>query len=227
MNTTTTKNFDTLAGRAYKTLHSEIVAGKLKPGVRLVRRSLAKRLNVSPIPVIEALFRLEQDGLVDREPMYGTKVRALTIESVTNDRILREALECQAARQCAENASQEHFCILSIKAEMLDELARKKTDVGLHVFEQQHLDFHLSIANFGNCPSLANEMYRVWFRRLMTLNSLNVQLSGIPANWHGELAEAIAHRDPDLAEAKMREHVRYNTENYRNAIKELMRLKKG
>ena len=94
--------FQTLSAKVYHTLRDEILSGALPPHTRLVRRTVSKRLGVSPMPVTEALLRLEQDGLVESEPMYGSRVKAWTLEAVQGDEVLREALECQAARLCAE-----------------------------------------------------------------------------------------------------------------------------
>jgi DNA-binding GntR family transcriptional regulator len=40
----------------------------------------------------------------------------------------------------------------------------------------------------------------------------------MPAGWHRQLAEKIASRDPDAAEAAMREHVRYAIEDIQREI---------
>ena len=50
---------DTLTWRAYESLRLEILSGEFAPGDRLVRRTLSKRLGVSPMPVTEALHMLE------------------------------------------------------------------------------------------------------------------------------------------------------------------------
>ncbi len=59
----------TLSRRVYAVLRDDIVAGRLKPGERLVRKAIAERLGVSTIPVIEALYMLEIDGYVENRPL--------------------------------------------------------------------------------------------------------------------------------------------------------------
>ena len=119
-------NFRTLSSTIYQTLRDDILDGRLKPGERLVRRTLAKRLNVSPIPVTEALWRLEQDRVVESEPMFGSRVKQIDAESIQNELVLRVAIECQAARLCSRNASKREFEILEEKAAHLDELLESK-----------------------------------------------------------------------------------------------------
>ncbi|HUT94516.1 MAG TPA: hypothetical protein VMY37_33970, partial [Thermoguttaceae bacterium] len=45
-------------------------------------------------------------------------VRPLTFEEVHNDQILREAIECQAARMCTKNASKAELSALMTKARL-------------------------------------------------------------------------------------------------------------
>jgi len=114
------ENPTTLTEQVYGTLRDEIVSGVLRPGDRLVRRTPGKRLGVSPMPVVEALLRLEADGLVESHPQRGSRVRPLTFEEVHNDQILREAIECQAARMCTKNASKAELSALMTKARLVD-----------------------------------------------------------------------------------------------------------
>jgi len=204
--------FQTLATKVYQTLREEIVSGQLEPETRLVRRAISKRLGVSPIPVLEALHRLESDGLVESEPMYGSRVKAWTLETVRNDQVLREALECQAARLCAENATPAHLEELTHAAVNLDDtVSRPDAEAfeGMH----QHLDFHLRIARFGGFASIERELRRLWQRRLMRLNWLNARMFPVPEDWHQALVAAIASRDADRAEAQARRHVTYGQEH--------------
>jgi DNA-binding GntR family transcriptional regulator len=204
-------DFETLSVQIYRVLRGEIIMGQLSPGTRLVRRALSKRFGVSPIPVTEALFRLEQDGLVESEPMYGARVRPMTIETVRNDQALREAIECQTARMCAENATAGQIADLAAKAKGLDELvsrgiahSRKGMDA--------HFDFHMAVAQYARCPVLAQTLERVWFRRLMQNGWTQAALYHLPRGWHGALVQALAARDPERAEAVMRQHVRFNSD---------------
>jgi DNA-binding GntR family transcriptional regulator len=84
---------------------------------------------------------------------------------------------------------------------------------------QSHLDFHLTLARSGGFPRLAEELERLWFRRLMRLNWVKAtHYKRVPDDWHASLVEVIESRDPNAADAKMREHVRYGSEDDRQAI---------
>ncbi len=217
---------NTLTQRVYDSLRQEILGGGLRPGHRLVRRALSKRLGVSPMPITEALFRLELDGLVESKPLYGCRVRALSMEDVQNDEILREAIECQAARCCAEQATDMDIVRLQTKARVLDRMMLDG-DPHSNLGTETHREFHQAVACYAGFPRLADELQRVWFRRLMRLNWLKaMQYQPVPGDWHQTLVAAIASRDPDEAEAKMRAHVRFGCEYDREALKDLLEHEK-
>jgi len=212
----------TLTQRVYDALRDEILSGTLRPGHRLVRRTLSKRLGVSPMPITEALMRLEVDGLVQSRPLYGCRVRPLSLEDVQNDEALREAIECQAARCCAERASTIDLARLQAKARLLDRMMAEgdpRSKLGI----ETHQEFHMDVAREAGFPRLAEELERVWFRRLMRLNWVKAtQYRRVPGDWHQQLVVAIAAGDPDAAEAEMRRHVRYGSEDDRAALKFLL-----
>lgn len=209
---------ETLSAQVYESLRREILRGALAPATRLVRRDLAARLGVSPIPVAEALFRLERDGLVESKPRSGARVTPLSVEGVRNEQVLREALECESARRCAENASGSEVQALYELAGPLDALL---TDGNPRCVEgmERHLEFHEAIARFSGFPILAEELRRVWVRRFMRLNWINATVHPVPPQWHRQLTDAIATRDPAFAEAKMRHHVRFNIDLYLDAVR--------
>lgn len=201
-------SFQTLKSQVYETLRREILSGETAPGTRLVRRILSQRLGVSPIPVIEALHQLEKDGLVESQPMYGHRVRALSVEAARNDHVLREAIECQAARLCAQNASEEQFELLAKQAAELDKML--KSDPEGATPAEKHLEFHLGVARATGYNGLVEALQNLWFRRLMVINTVNAAALGLPRNWHGQLVKALSTKDSDIAEKAMREHVQFN-----------------
>lgn len=205
---TGTDSFATLAERVYATLHDDILTGRLTAGTRLVRRTLAERLEVSPIPVTEALLRLEADGLVESEPMYGSRVAVI---DEVDDLVMREAIECQAARECALSASDEALRDLAALAARIDASMRAGADPDDREHDQEHGALHLAIAKACGRPGLGRELQRLWFRRQMRRAWSTAADRGLPATWHRALVAAIASRDPARAAAHMRFHVRWNT----------------
>lgn len=62
------------AQRVYRTIRDRVVSGEYSPGYRLVLSRLAQEFDVSPVPVREAVRRLEAQGLVDHTRNVGFEV---------------------------------------------------------------------------------------------------------------------------------------------------------
>lgn len=60
--------------RAYELLHERIVDGSYSPGYRLVLDTIGRELDMSVVPVREAIRRLEAEGLVSFERNIGARV---------------------------------------------------------------------------------------------------------------------------------------------------------
>lgn len=92
---------------AYEYIKEEILSLRLAPNGRLNAIELAARLKLSRTPVREALSRLEQDGLADRDAGGGFRVHALSLKEIVDTYRVREALEVEAALEALPNLTDE------------------------------------------------------------------------------------------------------------------------
>ncbi|MDI7741967.1 GntR family transcriptional regulator [Lysinibacillus fusiformis] len=97
----------TSANLVINELRSAILDGTLKPGEHIVQEEWAKRLNVSRIPVREALSKLESEGLVSIVPHKGAIVRALTVEDLEELYCIRSYLESKVILKALPNMTME------------------------------------------------------------------------------------------------------------------------
>ncbi len=88
----------TLRAHVVKMLGADILAGKYKPGDRLNESQIARELNISRIPVREALSQLQEQGLVQNRERRGMFVTNLGQEEVLQISSLRIILETEALR---------------------------------------------------------------------------------------------------------------------------------
>src|SRR3954468_16038085 len=79
-----------------------ILRGEIKPGERINEPDVAGRLNVSRVPVREALRSLESSGLVEARKHAGVFVRKLGAEEVRGLYELRALLDGFAGRRAAQ-----------------------------------------------------------------------------------------------------------------------------
>ena len=82
----------------YKLLRTNLLCGKIAPGVPLTIRGLAEALNVSPMPVREALHRLACEGAVGAKNNRRVIVPLMTAEKFSELCELRILLETHAAQ---------------------------------------------------------------------------------------------------------------------------------
>jgi len=87
-----------VAGR----LREEIVAGLLAPNERIKQAAVAERLEVSRLPVREALQQLAGEGLVSLERDVGARVTPLDPAELIEVYLVREALEPVLVRRATE-----------------------------------------------------------------------------------------------------------------------------
>ena len=196
------------AQHAYERIRMAILKGELPLGASISRRQLAAQLGMSMVPVGEALQRLEADGLVESRPRSGTVVRRPSREDVRGHYVVREALETQAARLFAERATAEERAELLHGATELDR-AYADPQRDIHDAFLMHSRFHHRIAECAGCPALLQAIEK---SHVLVLNWLYNGAAGfhdLPRHWHRGLAKVLSGRDPEAADARMREHVRY------------------
>jgi DNA-binding GntR family transcriptional regulator len=199
----------TLSDKVFQNLRERILKGGLKPGERLVHRKLAQELGVSTIPVIEALRRLEQDGLVIGRANAGVRVVDWDDHKVLSEETLREAIECQVARCASGRLTGKVLSGLLSKARSVDKMLQKGMGSRPECIEE-HMDFHLTLADASGFALLRQQLERAWFRHIITVHSQMTHAKMTPSDWHSQLIEQIAKGDEEQADKAMRLHVRYN-----------------
>ena len=138
--------FLTKNDKVYYSIKEEIVNGYLYPGERLVASQLAQKYNVSPMPVREALKRLQQDGLIEFVPHVGARVVQVDcrkFEEIVNVRIVLEPL---AAKLATDRLKDEQIEKLQ---KLLDVMKKCITDRNIKQYTLLNNKFHDYI--YKNC----------------------------------------------------------------------------
>jgi DNA-binding GntR family transcriptional regulator len=91
---------------AVERLRQAILAGDMAPGQRLVEEELAGMLGVTRASLRAALFDLGAEGLVERIPNRGARVRAVTLDEAVAITECRMALEGLCAAKAAERVTE-------------------------------------------------------------------------------------------------------------------------
>lgn len=176
-----------------------IAEGELGFGEKVTLTALAERVEMSVIPVRDALKQLAYDRLLERSGRASFRVLSLSPERLLELSVLREAIETQAVREAAVRITEEDVAELRRLAEELD-----RTIVAGLVSDSIAMEeaFHLRIAEISACGELMAELERLQLvYATFPVDPSNLVLS------HEELVKTLASRDPDKAEAAMRRHV--------------------
>ncbi|HET6158687.1 MAG TPA: GntR family transcriptional regulator [Dongiaceae bacterium] len=99
------RNTKTLRELTLEKMRDAILDFRLRPGERLVERTLCERLGVSRTVVREVLRHLETEGLVESIPHQGPAVARPDPTKAAQIYEIRALLEAEAARACAQRAT--------------------------------------------------------------------------------------------------------------------------
>jgi DNA-binding GntR family transcriptional regulator len=190
----------------YKTLREAIITCELAPGERLIIDDLARRYEVSIIPVREALRLLQSEGLVVSIAHVGATVAPISRDSVLEVFTMLEGLELVASRVAAERATPADLeAIATLVAEM-DEALRTEAP---QAWGDLNTRFHLAISRAARMPVLQEMTKRaldLWDRvRRYYFKGVLVHRARRAQTEHHEILDSLKHRDlPRLAEAVRR-----------------------
>lgn len=145
--------------RAYTVLRERILGGTYGPGYRLVVDALARELGMSPIPLREAVSRLEAEGWVVTRRYAGAQVAPADAHTVVANMELLATLEGMAMRLLAHGGEvpglDEARRINSRMREALDRLSVLDT-------HRLNRDFHFALyEGVPNAP-LRTHLRQVW-----------------------------------------------------------------
>jgi DNA-binding GntR family transcriptional regulator len=98
----------TLSGRAFNSLRERIISGDIPPGTKLDYTALAAELDMSPMPIREAIRQLEALGLVEHTPHRSARVTELSVEDLREVYTARFAIEARAVWEAALVFDDEH-----------------------------------------------------------------------------------------------------------------------
>ena len=217
---------DEVKARLEKMIHS----GEYAPGDHLPsERELMERFGVGRPSVREALFSLQQLGLVTissgerarvtlptpKRLLLGLDgaVRHLltTAEGERNFQDARLFFEVGLARHAASFGTSDDLRRLE---DALDANRRAMNDV--EAFERTDVAFHYVLAQIPHNPVYIaiHEAVVAWLTRQRTLSLRNDGAAQQAFDWHARIFEAVAERDADAAEAAMRDHLEGVAELY-------------
>ncbi|HJU22660.1 MAG TPA: GntR family transcriptional regulator [Casimicrobiaceae bacterium] len=187
-------------------LRERIVALDLPPGMVLSRSELAATFGVSQTPVRDALMRLEGEGLVDVFPQHQTMVSRIDVARATQAHFLRRAIELEVVRTLA--AREDGALVKRLRATIERQRAALAEGDYPEFVASDH-SFHRQMCEAAGVPDLWDDVRRR-SGHIDRLRRLHLPVAGkgeAILRDHVRIADAIAKRDADLAQRRVREHL--------------------
>jgi len=132
------------------------MSGTLRPGVRIVEGTWARRLGVAQGSIREAINILAQEGFVTKAAGRSARVVNLSEEDVFHIYALRGALEGLAARTAASLKAN-----VSRLQQTLDQMYAAAKEGRCDVLLDHDLEFHLELCRLSDNPFLISHTKRL------------------------------------------------------------------
>jgi len=181
-------------------LRRAIFSGELKPGERLNQDELAEQLDISRLPIREAIIALEREGLVRTIPRRGTFVWEFRKQDILDQYEMYAFASGLATERAAQNLSKEE--IAALRQSVQDMTDHK--DPAQQEAANDH--FHVIINKASHSPRL------MWMLGLLAISvPVGFHDSGweIAARDHLDIIELLERGDGEAAAEAMREHIRH------------------
>ena len=189
----------------YEHLRAFVLAGKLKPGSRLVEERLASQMGTSRAPLREAIWMLKGDGLVTGSGR-DTRVVALSADDIRELHMLRATLETLLFQSAARIISTGDIAGLE---RLLEQMQLAAAEGSREHLSNLDYEFHRRLCRMSGLP----RVYRVWQdQHLLFRLWLNVvaEAEDDPATiaaHHVTLLDAVRSRDPAVIARETTNHI--------------------
>ena len=189
----------TLRAHVVRMLRADILAGKYHPGDRLNESQIARELNISRIPVREALSQLHEQGLVMNRERRGMFVTHLGDDEVQQINSLRIVLETEALLLARAHRTPEIIAELTGLVEQMEIWDGTLLDAA-----QLDLEFHRVIWRASGNPFLERSLDALTTPLFAhkTLEHVSQEIRRWRLNHHRALLDVVAGRsnvDPQSA----------------------------
>jgi len=196
------------ADEVYEQVKRDIADFRLVPGDRFTELELCTRLGVSRTPVRQALYRLQQDGLV--EVLFRSGWRVLPFDFDRFDQLydLRMVLETTAVqRLCQQDVARTSPLLEALKDRWLVPATERSSDTATVAAWDEA--FHETLVRACGNAEMARVHHEVT-ERIRIIRRLDfLQQARIDATYdeHAKILRAVMARQADRASLLLRSHI--------------------
>ena len=187
-------------------MREAILTGEFAPQQRLIEADLSERFSISRAAARSSLLTLTSEGLVERLPNRGARVRAITVDEAVEIAEARVALEPVSARKAAERLTDDDAAELAALRDGITN-ALEQGDLLAYSSLNRELDRAVQrISRHRTTIEILERLHAQSARHQFRLGFTpgRAKISGPE---HLEIIDAILARDPDRAETATRLHL--------------------
>lgn len=197
----------------YLAIKEAILSGEYAYDEKIVIRNISEKLNVSDIPVREAMRRLEAEKLVSIIPHVGVVVNSFSIKEIEEGVEIREVLESWAARLVVNNIAQDDIGMLKSLVSQMDKCIE---DENYQLYGRLNREFHQALYECSGNDTLVKMISELWdkterSRAVFKINPSRMKQSN---DEHKKLLEALAKGDADQAEQLIKDQRSRTTKRF-------------
>jgi DNA-binding GntR family transcriptional regulator len=191
---------------AYTALRHSILGGDFAPGQRLVEEELAATLGVTRQSLRAALLDLTTEGLVERIPNRGARVRVVSTAEAVQITECRMALEALCAVKAALNVTDDEAAQLR---ELGENLKRAVAEGDPFKYSELNRELHRRVGTISRqtvAVNLLDRLHGQLVRHQFQL-ALRPGRPEVSVSEHLAILNAIADRRPEEANLAVRAHL--------------------
>ena len=187
-------------------IRDAIIRGEYAPNQRLVEADLSAAFTASRATVRTALLELAGEGLVERLPNRGARVRAISVGEAIEILEVRIGVEGLCAAKTAAVISEEDAAaLMDLRTRMFESVA----EGDLVEYSRLNLSLDHRIRELSHHATAAEVLARLHaqsVRHQFKLSS-RPQRAKVSVLEHAAIIDAVVGRDPEAAEQAVRSHL--------------------
>ena len=195
--------------RVLRTIIEGLLSGRYSPGERVVARQLAEELDVSIVPVREAIHILAGEGVIELSARKGARIRSLNKEEVGNWWEIHGMVGKLGVRFAAQRIGRREDNVARV-IDAMDLIRENAGKLDGFDFVMILLRYHMVLHDVAEMPEL-NEATRrlgiffwaIFFPEYIPMNDFAVAY----VRNHQRVTDAIVSGDPAAAEAAYQYHI--------------------
>jgi len=202
-----------LGSVAYEQIKEQLLEGRWAAGERLSLETFKAQLGASKQPVMEALRRLDADGLVEIIPQVGCRVAAYDQQEVADFFTLFAAFEGAIAGVAAVRRTEEDLSALREMHGRIGDLTKEPSaDARAHGYRVLNRAFHGLIHRMARSNLVEEMSLRMW-----DLSDFLINTAGVPQplssaldarhSDHEAIYRALIAGDGAAARSEMEQHI--------------------